>query len=91
MLHNLFFSVDVQMYNLGDESIQVFEYTDETAMQTDADQVAEDGSSVGTSMPFWVAAPHFFKSGRVLVLYVGEDAQVLAALEAAMGEQFAGW
>ena len=86
-----FFSVDVQMYDLGGESMQVFEYTDEAAMQADADQVAEDGSSVGTSMPFWVAAPHFFKSGRVLVLYVGEDELVLAALEAVLGEQFAGW
>lgn len=85
-----FFSVDAQLFVPGDGSIQVFEYPDEAAMHAEADQVAEDGSSIGTSMPFWVATPHFYKAGRVLVLFVGEDAQVLAALEAVLGEQFAG-
>jgi hypothetical protein len=34
--------------------------------------------------------PHFFKSGRLIVLYVGEESSVLKALEAMLGPQFAG-
>ncbi len=48
------------------------------------------GSSIGTTMVTWVAAPHFYKSGRLIVLCVGDDAGVIAALEAALGAQFAG-
>jgi hypothetical protein len=38
----------------------------------------------------WVAPPHFFLKGRVLVLYVGSDPAVLAALRAVLGAQVAG-
>ena len=38
----------------------------------------------------WVEPPHFFKSGRVLVLYVGEDKAVIDLLKGALDEQFAG-
>ncbi len=38
----------------------------------------------------WVAPPHFFQEGRVLVLYAGADQTVLAALTELLGPQFAG-
>lgn len=38
----------------------------------------------------WIALPHLFRSGRVIVLYVGGDAETLLALRAVLGEQFAG-
>jgi len=59
-------------------------------MEADAAQVASDGGSIGTSMVTWVEPPHFFKSGRVLVLYVGEDKAVIDLLKGPLGEQFAG-
>ena len=62
----------------------------EAAAQADADLVAPDGSSVGTSMPFWVDDPHFYHSGKLIVLYLGSDQSILTALEAILGPQFAG-
>lgn len=85
-----FFSVAGQILKINGEDVQVFEYESAEAMEADAAQVAPDGSSIGTSMVTWVATPHFFKSGRMLVLYVGDDATILDLLESAMGEQFAG-
>jgi len=41
-------------------------------------------------MPFWVAPPHFYKAGRIIVLYVGENAAVTEALDTVLGPQFAG-
>jgi hypothetical protein len=70
--------------------VQVFEYESVKALQADADQVAPDGGSIGTTMITWVASPHFFRSGRVLVLYVGDDGAVLERLQDVLGEQFAG-
>lgn len=85
-----FFSVPALLLNTDETSIQVFQYADQAAAQTDAELVAMDGSSVGTSMPFWVGDPHFYQKSRLIVLYLGSDENLLSALEAVMGPQFAG-
>jgi hypothetical protein len=41
-------------------------------------------------MVTWVAAPHFYKGGRLIVLYVGEDGGVIEVLDQVLGSQFAG-
>ncbi len=85
-----FFSVTGQIIKVNSADVQVFEYESAELMEADAAQVAPDGGSVGTSMVMWMATPHFFKAGRVLVLYVGDDAAVLDLLKGVLGEQFAG-
>lgn len=85
-----FFSVIGTMINLNGESVQVFEYDSAETMESDAVLVDADGGSIGTSMVSWVAAPHFYKKGRILVLYVGDNAETLGLLESVLGAQFAG-
>lgn len=85
-----FFTVTGQIIKVNGADVQVFEYESAQAMEADAAQVSADGGSIGMSMVAWVEAPHFFKAGRVLVLYVGEDAAVLDLLKGALGGQFAG-
>lgn len=89
-VEQVFFSVKGRILKVNGMDVQVFEYESAEAMEADAVQVSADGGSVGTSMVSWMATPHFFKSGRVLVLYVGDDATVLEALKSELGEQFAG-
>ena len=38
----------------------------------------------------WIAPPHFYHTGRVIVLYVGSNADLIRLLEATLGPQFAG-
>jgi hypothetical protein len=86
-----FFSVEGQFITInGTEGIQVFEYENAEAMESEASEVAPDGGSIGTSMVNWVDAPHFYKSGRIIVLYIGNNETVLALLEKIMGKQIAG-
>lgn len=85
-----FFSVEGQIIKINGADVQVFEYKSAEAMEAEAALVAADGGSVGTSMMMWFAPPHFFKSGRILVLYVGEDANVLNLLGSVFGQQFVG-
>jgi len=75
---------------IGEEDIQVFEYEDAQTMENEATQVAPDGGSVGTSMMMWIEPPHFHKSGRILVLYIGSNPEILDLLDKVMGPQFAG-
>ncbi len=85
-----FFSVQGQLIAVDGEDVQVFEYEDAASVEDAAGDVSADGGSVGTSMISWLAAPHFYKKARLLVLYVGDDTNVMQLLEDVLGEQFAG-
>lgn len=85
-----FFSVIGDYINFNGDSIQVFEYDSPGTMESDAVLVDADGGSIGTSMVTWVATPHFYKKGRILVLYVGDNAETVDLLESVLGPQFAG-
>lgn len=85
-----FFDITGRSITVDGQTVQVFEYADETAMKAEAEMVSEDGSTIGTSSPSWISDPHFYESGRILVLYVGTDTNVMDKLEKALGPQFAG-
>jgi hypothetical protein len=42
------------------------------------------------AMVEWVAPPHFYSGGKLLVLYVGDKQRTLEALDLLLGPQFAG-
>ena len=85
-----FFSVPGQTLKVNGQDVQVFVYDTAEAMETEAAQIAADASTIGTNMPTWVDTPHFYKMGRLLVLYVGQDQMVLEQLNRVFGPQFAG-
>jgi hypothetical protein len=37
----------------------------------------------------WVSAPHFWASGKIIVLYVGDDAEAVDLLTGALGAPIA--
>lgn len=85
-----FFSVPGQILRVNGGDVQTFEYASEAEAGADAARVSPDGLTIGTTMVSWIATPHFFRGGRVLALYVGDDETVLGPLQAVMGAQFAG-
>lgn len=85
-----FFSVAGRIINLDGEALQVFEYATPSAADADAGRVSADGTTIGTSKPTWIATPHFFKSGKLIVLYVGGNQSIVDLLRTTLGNQFAG-
>jgi hypothetical protein len=85
-----FFGPKGQLIKVDGADVQVFEYPEAGVVAHDADQVASDGSTVGTQVMMWMATPHFYKSGRLILLYVGDEATVTSLLTGALGPQFAG-
>jgi len=85
-----FFSPEGSIVKVDGQDVQVFEYENKEAMENEASQVAPGGSSIGTSMVTWMDAPHFYKAGRIIVLYVGSDKTTLDLLEKVISAQFAG-
>jgi hypothetical protein len=89
-LSHEFLSVEGLLLKVNGEDLQVFEYADADAAQADAARISADGFSVGNSMISWVDTPHFFRAGRVMAVYIGENQEMIASLEATLGKPFAG-
>lgn len=85
-----FFSVPGRVLLINGEGVQVFEYKSVAAARAEAQLVNSTGTTIGTSKPAWMAPPHFYRSGKLIVLYVGDSAQVKSLLEGVLGPQFAG-
>ena len=85
-----FFTPQGQVIKLNNEDVQVFEYVSQEAALPEAMKVSADGSSVGTTMITWIDSPHFYQSGKIIVLYVGDSPEVIELLTGLLGPQFAG-
>jgi len=84
-----YFSTNAQVVFVNAESLNVFEYSTVAAAAGDAAKVSPDGSSIGSTMLTWIGPPHFYRNGRVIVLYAGSVGAVLLPLEAVLGKPFA--
>jgi hypothetical protein len=69
--------------------VQVFEFADAEAANAAVAMLGPDGNPP-TMMIEWVAPPHFYQAGRLVVLYVGNDAAITQALTDTLGAQVAG-
>ncbi len=85
-----FFTPQGRLLTVSGGEVQAFEFPSVEEANTVAATVSPGGSSIGTSMVGWLAPPHFYKAGRLIAIYVGNDSGVINALQAAMGTQFAG-
>ena len=86
---NPFFSTNAQLLVVNGGNVSVFEYASSAAADSDAAKVSRDGSAVGSTIITWVAPPHFYKSGRLIVLHAGSSQAVLGPLQAVLGAPFA--
>lgn len=86
---NPFFSTSAQLLVVNGGNVSVFEYASIAAADSDAAKVSRDGSIVGSTIITWIGPPHFYKSGRLIVLHAGNSQAVLGPLEAALGPPFA--
>ena len=85
-----FFEPEGRVISVDGSEVQVFEYPNEEDALLAAGTISSDGGSIGTTMVSWIEAPHFFRSGSLIVLYVGEEDVVVEALKAVLGPQIAG-
>ena len=85
-----FFSVTGQIITVNGEQVQVYQYANEDGANTDSARISPDGGTIGNSMVDWIAPPHFYKVGQLIVLYVGMNTSLMKVLEMTLGPQFAG-
>ncbi|MFA9396773.1 MAG: hypothetical protein ACERKV_00710 [Clostridiaceae bacterium] len=63
-------------------------------MKRDSKKINKDGfgyTNLTKSLQIdWVSEPHFYKSGNIIVQYIGTNEEIISLLEDILGEQFAG-
>ncbi|MCH7738028.1 MAG: hypothetical protein IH872_11585 [Chloroflexi bacterium] len=82
--------VPIRNFAVNDALVHVWEFPSEDEAEAGADTVGPDGFSVGRAFVDWTDSPHFYSSGTLIVLYVGNDVEILTLLEGIVGRQFAG-
>lgn len=77
------------------ENISVYLYESSEKMEEDASYINEGGTSYNNGKNAteisWISLPHFFQKDNIIVLYVGEDLEILNILKEVVGVQFAGY
>lgn len=85
-----FFSVKGQTIQVNNDILQVFQYSDIQSTTEAAAQISVNGTTIGKTNVVWAATPHFYHNGKMIILYLGDDKEILNAFEAKIGFQFAG-
>ena len=82
---NGYFSVPSRDVMAGEALLKAFEYGTASKADADAALVNHEGQPNPRAAIDWISGPHFFKQGRLIVLYVGCAEQVLTTLADLMG------
>lgn len=85
-----FFAVKGRRITVNGGGVQVFEFPSHTKATAEAARISADGSSIGTTQTNWTEKPHFYNSGKLIILYLGESTEIQNLLESVVGSQFAG-
>ena len=85
-----FFDVKGKSVSINKSNIQIFEYNSPEAMEAVSKSISADGTIIKRTNVDWIDAPHFYKSGRIIVIYIGKDETIINLLEKILGKQFAG-
>jgi hypothetical protein len=86
-LEQPFFDVAARVLTVNGEDIQVFEFADVQTRQTAEDTISAGGSMIGTSQITWVDIPNFWSRGRILVLYIGQNEEIIDLLDEVIGQR----
>jgi hypothetical protein len=91
-----YLDVPGRIYRLaGQDSLEVHTYPDAATALAVSRRVAPNGRSIGDPAGGsigveWLGTPHFFRSGPLIVVYVGKNPDTLQTLTRALGPPFAG-
>ncbi|MDD3174759.1 MAG: hypothetical protein PHF63_14075 [Herbinix sp.] len=80
---------------IDDIAIDIYIFNSDEKMESEASNIDSSGYSYDNGSKAlnvsWVSFPHFYKKGSLIVQYIGEDENIISALDDILGEQFAGY
>jgi len=84
------FSHTVTNLDVESRHMVIYEFPDTETADQAAAVVSPDGYGVAGGQYEWIDTPRFWHSGRVIVLYLGDDLDFVGELTSILGSSFAG-
>ncbi|MSP12939.1 MAG: hypothetical protein EXR62_08275 [Chloroflexi bacterium] len=85
-----FFTVKGRVVRLDGKEVQLFVFPSNAEASKDATKIFTQGAQTVHDLKLQYGIPHFYRKGRVIVLYIGEDERTMQILDGALGRQFLG-
>ena len=85
-----FFPVEGTKLDVIGREMQVFEFESKEDADKAAASISPDGMTINGMPAGWKASPHFYRSDKVISVYVGDDREMNDAIGRSLGKQFAG-
>ncbi|WP_353894129.1 hypothetical protein PRVXH_000906 [Proteinivorax hydrogeniformans] len=89
-----FIPTKTKRLKVNEETLYIYMFRSKLKMETAASQIDPNGAHYTSGSKVksvsWVKPPSFYKRGRIIVQYFGEDEKVISDLTDILGEQFAG-
>jgi hypothetical protein len=80
-----FLSVQPKVIRVDGENVLIYEFTDSSTAKSQSQTISSDGSKIGGGIIDWIAPPHFYLQGRIIVGYIGRNQGLLGNLVKIMG------
>lgn len=86
------FSVDKQIVKIKGGELSLYEYPMDSKgkLEGDIKSIQDNGKMINGTTMTWNTAPHFYKKGRVLVVYDGDSQEIIKALNEILGNPLMG-
>lgn len=86
------FSVDREIVKIKGGELSLYEYPMDSKgkMEEDIKSIQDSGNTINGVKMTWTTAPHFYKKGRVLVVYDGNSQEIIKALNEILGNPIMG-
>lgn len=79
---------------IDDNAIDIYLFNNDKEMENEASHIDNDGfcydNGSKSVIVCWIASPHFYKEGSLIVKYIGEDKKIISDLKDILGGEFAG-
>ena len=79
------FSTRAHRVVVGGHEVRVHEYADIAGQEEEAATIGMEGWSINSTPVEWIGWPHYRVRGRVIVLYLGDDASAIEMVTSALG------
>ena len=84
-----FIPVKGHLITVNNADVQVFEFQDEATRQQVSDAISQAQNSINTSLSTGISGPSFWATGRLIVLYIGDDQATIGTLTKILGNPLA--
>lgn len=82
-----FFDAPKFEVEIGANKLSVYDYEDMTTLEKDISAITENGYVVSGTKLNWAKEPHYYKKGELLVIYDGDDTEIINYLDKFLGSE----